>query len=113
LFSVDSYTVDFSPRQQSIIDNFFDQLKWEDTSSPTVDKISYSQLMDLVDFSNRFVYQGSWTTPPCTTLIYWNVLSTVYPISQKHLDQFKQQLDSGESGLSKTGNWRSLQKIDD
>ena len=69
--------------------------------------------MDLVDFSNRFVYQGSWTTPPCTTLIYWNVLSTVYPISQKHLDQFKQQLDSGESGLSKTGNWRNLQKIDD
>jgi carbonic anhydrase len=89
LFSVDSYTVDFSPRQQSIIDNFFDQLKWEDTSSPTVEKISYSDLMELVDFSNRFVYQGSLTTPPCRTLIYRNVLSTVYPISQKHLDQFK------------------------
>jgi carbonic anhydrase len=48
--------------------------------------------MTMVDTDNRYVYKGSATTPPCGQYVYWNVLSTIYPISQKHLDQFKTHL---------------------
>ena len=68
--------------------------------------------MNLVDSDNRWIYKGSVTTPPCATFVYWNVLSTVYPISQKHLDQFKAQLNLGENGqLASRGNYRETQKI--
>jgi carbonic anhydrase len=72
-----------------------------------IDMATYGDLMQMVDSNNRWVYKGSVTTPPCGRFVYWNVLSTVYPISQKHLDQFKTRLMMGENGLLKDrGNWR-------
>jgi carbonic anhydrase len=77
-----------------IIDTFFQSLQWDidlsadATVEPTVDLISYGNLMELLDMNNRWIYQGSMTIPPCETFVYWNVLSTVYPIKQEHLDQF-------------------------
>ena len=69
--------------------------------------------MNMVDTDNRYVYKGSLTVPPCTQSLYWNVLSTVYPISQRHVDQFKQQLARADQGnLDSTGNWRATQNID-
>jgi len=50
----------------------------------------YGDLMMMVDADNRYVYSGSVTTPPCAKSVYWNVLSTVYPISEYHLELFKQ-----------------------
>jgi len=54
-----------------------------------VARVPYGKLMMMVDYTNRWVYKGSVTTPPCAKYVFWNVLSTVYPISQKHLDLFK------------------------
>jgi carbonic anhydrase len=70
--------------------------------------ILYGDLMEMVDSNNRWIYKGSVTTPPCATFVYWNVLSTVYPVSKKHLDLFvKKQLNQGENGeLDEFGNYR-------
>jgi carbonic anhydrase len=46
-----------------------------------IDMVTYGDLMQMVDSNNRWVYKGSVTTPPCGRFVYWNVLSTVYPIS--------------------------------
>jgi carbonic anhydrase len=89
VFSVDKYTADLTFAQQQVIDNFFDSLKWSDTGSPIVDMVTYGSLMEMVDFNNRWVYKGSVTTPPCARFVYWNVLSTIYPVTQKQLDLFK------------------------
>jgi carbonic anhydrase len=83
-------------------------LKWDDTGSPTVDMVTYGSLMEMVDFNNRWVYKGSVTTPPCATFVYWNVLSTVYPVSQKHLDLFKANLEKNTPGLAEWGNYREI-----
>ena len=72
--------------------------------------IPYGDLMMMVDTRNRWVYKGSVTTPPCATLVYWNVLQKVYPIKQKHLDLFMKQLERTSVNLHKTGNWRAIQK---
>jgi len=50
--------------------------------------INYGELIMMVDTNNRWVYKGSVTTPPCAQTVYWNVVRTVYPIKQKHLDYY-------------------------
>ena len=87
---------------------------------PVVDLISYGNLMELVDFDNRWAYKGSKTSPPCNNIIYQNVLSTIYPIKQEHLDAFKEVLKKttvetadGDETLDVVGNWRRPQPIDD
>jgi len=42
--------------------------------------VNYGQMVDALDFNNRFTYNGTATTPPCSLIVYWNVLSKVYPI---------------------------------
>jgi hypothetical protein len=70
-------------------------------------------MMQLMDLNNRWVYRGSFTTPPCLRFVYWNVLTTIYPISKRHLDQFKGQLARGNDGqLAEWGNYRETQPID-
>jgi hypothetical protein len=61
--------------------------------------------MHIINMKDRWTYKGSVTTPPCKTAVYWNVMRTIYPIKQKHLDLFKKQL-ARNPGLEKTGNWR-------
>lgn len=79
-----------TPAQESIIDTFFETLLWSDvTTNPTVNLVSYGNLMAMLDYENRRTYRGSLTTPPCTIGVYWNVLSTVLPVKQKYVDQFK------------------------
>lgn len=74
-----------------------------------IDMALYGNLMQLVDNNNRWVYKGSVTTPPCARFVYWNVLSTIYPISRRHLDLFKAQLNQGEGGaLDERGNYRKI-----
>lgn len=88
LFSVDDFTAKLTSEEELVIDSFFDSLEWEDTN-PVVPEVPFGDLMMLVDTANRWVYKGSVTTPPCDTLVYWNVLRTIYPIKKKHLDLFK------------------------
>jgi len=60
---------------------------WTQTSSdPTVDLLTYGDLMNLVDNRSRWMYKGSVTYPPCARFVLWNVLSNVYPIKQKYID---------------------------
>jgi len=122
VFSTDKYTADLTPAQQQVIDAFFDGLKWSNDATPDsdgksawdVDMVLYGNLMEMVDSNNRWIYAGSVTTPPCARFVYWNVLSTIYPVSQKHLDQFKAQLAPLEGGnLADYGNWREIMPEDD
>lgn len=114
MFSVNDWNADLTGEEEKVLHNFFEDLKWDDTESePVVDQLRYGDLMQIVDFSNRWAYKGSLTTPPCTRTVYFNVASTIYPISQKHMDQFKMQLNRGEDGkLDERGNYRVIQEVD-
>jgi len=109
MFSVDKHNSNSDEKEIKIIDEFFDRLRWDVTSSdPMVDKVSYGELMMMVDMDNRWVYKGSVTTPPCATLVYWNVCRKIYPLKQKYLTQFKEQLKRGDL----VGNYREVQEVD-
>lgn len=99
MFSINDFTARLSWAEQRIVDTFFDNLSWEEgikadyddkkdkhKSKMEVDWIAYADLLSLVDTENRWVYRGSVTTPPCAENVYWNVMSTVYPIKEKHVN---------------------------
>ena len=113
MFSVTEASRKFSDDEIAVIDKFFDDLSWESTTkkqkSVRVNSVSYGELMMMVDMDNRWTYRGSVTTPPCAQNVYWNVLRTIYPIKQKHLDQFIGELEI--ETLHKTGNFREVQAL--
>jgi hypothetical protein len=117
IFSTNKYTADLPDSDIAIIDNFFDSLMWSKGGVPvTADQyspmVTYGDLMMMVDMRSRWSYKGSVTTPPCATTVFWNVCKTIYPVKEKHLQQFKDQLDKrGYEGLMESGNWRLIQPL--
>ena len=112
MFSVSEANIELKEEDQKIIDDFFESLKWDiTTGTPTAEEVPYGNLMMMVNTKDRWVYKGSVTTPPCATYVYWNVLTTIYPIKQSTLDNFKKQL-ARKTDLEKYGNYREIQKLD-
>ena len=115
MFSEDANKVNvkLSRAETLVIDTFFETLDWSRTDDPKVNLVTYGNLMNMLDMKNRWIYMGSETSPPCAQNVYWNVLQTVYPIKNSHLDLFKDiQLSRGDDGnLKTTGNWRTAQEI--
>ena len=58
-------------------------------------------------------YDGSFTTPPCTEGIKWNVVKQVQPISKAQLDFFKSKLSGDADFANGNGNNRIVQDIED
>jgi len=115
LFSVDN--ADAVPEATvTAIDNFFTDLKWDQTTDQTVTTLRFKALMDAVDVEKRWVYKGTLTTPPCTGNVYWNVLSTVYPIKASVKTNFATQLNRNvntNANIGTTGNYRATQTVDE
>jgi carbonic anhydrase len=55
-------------------------------------KIDVTKFMNALDFEDRWIYKGSYTEPPCTGGVYWNVLRNVYPIDNNKLESIKEKL---------------------
>lgn len=118
-FSTGSPAVTLTPEEEIIIDRFFDGLRFDNLArAKKIDAINLNELLNFVDFEKRWVYKGSLTTPPCTSMVYWNVLSTVYPIKASHVTAFKNYLNligaqdyTGSEILGEIGNTRKINEV--
>jgi carbonic anhydrase len=79
-FSVEDYDPKVTDAERAIIDQFFMSLKWDLSGDQTSPKVTYGNLMMMVNMRARWSYRGSVTTPPCATTVYWNVVRQIYPI---------------------------------
>ena len=101
LFNRTNFTTSgVSKETEKIIDDFFDSLELKDLSSVSSDdiknnpnlypdkvtakEVKIGSLLNAVNMKRRWIYMGSTTMPPCQSYTYWNVLSTIYPIKEKH-----------------------------
>ena len=81
-----------------------------------------SALLRAVDWNNRFSYFGSLTSPPCTTGVQWNILSTVLPVTKVQLDEIIAFTKTNTGGVAAStfytavnsvngGNFREIQTM--
>lgn len=112
-----------TPEQTEVIDRFFESLRFDALNHlengyevPKDVEIPLGEMIDSLETRERFVYSGSLTTPPCSTLIYWNVVTKVLPMNPKHLRYFQEALkfsyDPQGQGNEHNGNFREVQSID-
>lgn len=90
IFDRVDYDKSVTAEEKLIIDKFFDSLGFDATVNPDKDStqtlkastdVPYGDLMEIVNFANRWVYTGSLTTPPCSVGVYFQVVERVLPIS--------------------------------
>ena len=67
-------------------------MQWEVERGTATSDINFGDLMDVVDFENRYTYTGSLTIPPCERYVHWNVLSTIYPITEDNFMEYLRQM---------------------
>lgn len=115
MFDVDDYDQSVTDDQKHIINTFFDTLDYSGDGSPVPSFVNLGALLNMADYENRYAFRGSLTTPPCTRNVYFNVMSTIYPIRQSDLDKYNAALNRITDGLGSdggTGNYRKPQPID-
>ena len=79
LFSVNDYDKSVTPEKKEMIEEFFQSMHLE-KERHVPDKL-HLEMVNMIDFGNRWVYRGSLTIPPCNRYVYWNVVQKVFPVS--------------------------------
>lgn len=155
IFDVNDYDPCITDQERDIIDRFFESLNFQHTP-PSVNSwdpdykngqdldehdhiilnkntnIPYGDLMTMLDFENRWVYEGSLTTPPCTRRAIHQVVDRVLPIKKAHYDGYvdlqrtimqkavfnsngdvTEVSEENYKNLAWTGNYREICEVDD
>jgi hypothetical protein len=113
IFDQKEYDKNVPDKTVEAIDKYFDSLMMHQVIAGDtyygVDEVALGELMAFIDTSNRWVYSGSLTTPPCYENLYWNVVKTVYPIKPYHFAYYKKMLNAfveDDSKVKDNGNYR-------
>lgn len=79
--------------------------------------IDLQALMAKVNRNKRWIYRGSFTTPPCTEGVLWNVVDDVLMIKPETLEMFMRKQKNHQRGdlrcLSCGGNNRKVYPLND
>ncbi len=87
-FDAVDYDSSLSAEDVSFFYYFFDSLRL-DEENPVLEDVEFGKMMDRVDFSHRWMYKGSRTTPPCKRYVIWHVIHKVYPIRRDQLEEIR------------------------
>lgn len=111
MFSVEDFDHQISIPNNDSVHLFFEHLKFDDLNEPIVDRVALGDMMKYVDMNQRWVYHGSLTTPPCTPVVYWNVINRIFPIKLEEFKKIKEVMEKRKSSIGATFNNRPIQPI--
>jgi len=80
--------------QIEAIDKMFDSFNLTvlASNSKMDTKLKMSEFFEMVDFSNRYTYNGSVTYPPCESNVQWHVVKQIFPVKAAFARQYRKTL---------------------
>ena len=107
LFSVEEFN-EIDETKNKTFQDYFRNFEFDNTEDKEVPFIAFGDVMEAVDYLDRWTYKGSLSEPPCEQYVYWNVVRTTYPIELERFDYFKQYIESKKEYL---GGYKNNRKI--
>jgi|TARA_B110001450_G_C17480657_1_gene424089 carbonic anhydrase len=109
-FSVEEYD-EIDAVHNKTLQDWFRQFKFEDTGDKVAPFFDIGDVLNEVDYGERWTYKGAGSEPPCTQFIYWNIIPKVYPIEMDRFAVFKDFLYAKKGYLGSYKNNRKIQAV--
>ncbi len=81
---------DASATENPFLASLFSAVETQGTAEAS--SVSVRQFLGTVDMEDYWAYSGSFTAPPCTEGIMWNVIKQVQSISPAQLEKLTSKL---------------------
>ena len=107
-FSVEEFDKTINEASNKTMQDFFRQLKFEDHDDKIAPSLLFGDVMNALEYEDRWTYKGSISEPPCDQFVYWNILRTIYPIE---IDRFAFFSDFMYSKKKYLGGYKNNRKI--
>lgn len=116
LFSVENYDKTINSNTNQTVQEFLHELRLKDLYDADEDhveteKLNLGEMMNVVNFKRRWVYHGSLTTPPCSPVVYWNVIDFIFPIRDIEFEHVKEVMHKYHHHIGGSTSHRVIQPI--
>jgi carbonic anhydrase len=112
-FSVEEFDKSIDEASNKTMQDFFRQLKFEDHEDKIAPSLLIGDVMNALEYEDRWTYKGSVSEPPCEQYVYWNLLRTVYPIEIDRFAFFSDFMYSKKKYLGGYKNNRKINTVED
>jgi len=91
--------------------DFFRQFEFENTEDKVAPFFQIGEALNAVDFSEKWMYKGAISEPPCTEGVYWNIVKKIYPMEIERYELLKDFLYAKKGYLGSYKNNRKIQSV--
>lgn len=113
LFSVEEFDATIDAVSNKTMQDFFRQLEFENHDDKIAESLLIGDVLNSLNYEDRWTYKGSISEPPCDHYVYWNVLRTIYPIELDRFAFYQDLMYSKKYYLGGKGkNNRKINKIE-
>ena len=112
MFSVEDFDKSIDEKSNKTFQDFFRQFDFQNHEDKNASLFDIGDVLNLIDYQDRWAYKGAIPEPPCDRYVYWNIVRKVYPIELERYEWYKEFLKSKKAYLGSYKNNRKIQSVE-